>query len=113
MDAGSLPVQNGAQPWGSLPVAKRARADTTTGLTTILDLVRYAATRFNEAELVFGQGTDDAVDDATLLICEALRLPPDRFDGFLSAHVTAAERQAILRLIAKRVRTRLPVAYLV
>ena len=42
--------------------------DATAELHTILDLVRYAASRFNEAELVFGQGSDDAVDDASLLI---------------------------------------------
>jgi ribosomal protein L3 glutamine methyltransferase len=82
-------------------------------LTTILDLVRYAATRFNEAALVFGQGTEDAVDDACLLICETLHLPPDRFEGMLSAQVTAAERLKILELVDARVRTRLPVAYLV
>jgi len=87
--------------------------DATTDLHTILDLVRYAATRFNEAELVFGQGSDDAVDDASLLICEALRLPIDRFGELLPARVTAAERQKILDLIETRVRTRAPVAYLV
>src|SRR5262249_61070887 len=87
--------------------------DATAELHTILDLVRYAASRFNEAELVFGQGSDDAVDDASLLISEALRLPIDRFGELLLARVTAAERQKILDLIETRVRTRAPVAYLV
>ena len=91
----------------------RMSGNVTVELSTILDLVRYAATRFNEADLIFGHGTEDAVDDACLLICETLRLPPDRFEGLLSARVTTTERQKIQELVDARVRTRLPAAYLV
>jgi ribosomal protein L3 glutamine methyltransferase len=54
-------------------------------LATILDFVRYAASRFAEAKLAFGQGTRDAVEDAMFLVCEAMHLPKDNADAFLAA----------------------------
>lgn len=82
-------------------------------LETILDFVRYAASRFAEAKLAFGQGTRDAAEDAMFLVCEALHLPKDHADAFLAARLTAAERRRVFGLIEKRVGTRTPSAYLV
>src|SRR6476661_5761001 len=82
-------------------------------LATVLDFVRYAASRFAEAKLAFGQGTRDAVEDAMFLVCEALYLPKDQAEAFLAARLTAAERRHVFGLIEKRVRTRMPAAYLV
>jgi ribosomal protein L3 glutamine methyltransferase len=82
-------------------------------LATILDFVRYAATRLAEAKLTFGQGTRDAVEDAMFLVCEALHLPKDQADAFLAARLTSAERAHVFGLIEKRARTRTPSAYLV
>ena len=82
-------------------------------LVTILDFVRYAASRFAEAKLAFGQGTRDAVEDAMFLVCEALRLPKDNAEAFLAARLTGPERGHVFGLIEKRVRTRTPSAYLV
>jgi ribosomal protein L3 glutamine methyltransferase len=81
-------------------------------LVTVLDLVRYAVTRFNAAKLVFAHGTTDPVAEAAFLVGEALHLPPDRFELFAPAKVTAAERERILGLIEARIRTRKPAAYL-
>ena len=82
-------------------------------LTTLLDFVRYAVSRFVEAKLAFAHGTTDPVAEAAFLICEALHLHPAQFDGFASARVTAPEADRILDLIAARVTTRKPAAYLV
>jgi ribosomal protein L3 glutamine methyltransferase len=82
-------------------------------LATILDFVRYAASRFVEAKLAFGQGTRDALEDAMFLVCEALHLPKDHADAFVGARLTAAERRHVFGLIEKRARTRTPSAYLV
>lgn len=82
-------------------------------LESILDFVRYAASRFVAAKLAFGQGTRDAVEDAMFLVCEALHLPKDNADAFLEARLTAAERRHVFGLIEKRLRTRTPSAYLV
>ena len=82
-------------------------------LLTLLDFVRYAVSRFVEAELVFAHGTTDPVAEAAFLVCESLHLHPDQFESFANARVTAAEGKKILELIARRVTTRKPAAYLV
>jgi ribosomal protein L3 glutamine methyltransferase len=82
-------------------------------LQTLLDFVRYAVSRFAEANLVFAHGTTDPVAEAAFLVCETLHLHPDRFDQFAHARVTAAEGRKILDLIERRVSTRKPAAYLV
>jgi ribosomal protein L3 glutamine methyltransferase len=98
-------------------MAKRARASrrktTPRELATIIDLVRYAVSRFRAGKVVFAHGTTDPVAEAAFLVGEALHLPPERFDAFSRAHITAKERAAVLRLIEARVRTRKPAAYLV
>jgi ribosomal protein L3 glutamine methyltransferase len=82
-------------------------------LLTLLDFVRYAVSRFSEAELVFAHGTTDPVAEAAFLVCEALHLHPDQFEAFATARVTSAEGKKILDLIARRITTRKPTAYLV
>jgi ribosomal protein L3 glutamine methyltransferase len=82
-------------------------------LETIIDLVRYAVSRMRAAKVVFAHGTTDPVAEAAFLVGEALHLPPERFDAFSRAHVTAKERAEVLRLVEARVRTRKPAAYLV
>jgi ribosomal protein L3 glutamine methyltransferase len=82
-------------------------------LLTLLDFLRYAVSRFNEARLAFAHGTTDPVAEAAFLISEALHLHPDQFESFANARVTAAEGRHILDLIGRRVTTRKPAAYLV
>ena len=82
-------------------------------LRTLLDFVRYATSRFVEARLVFAHGTTDPVAEAAFLVCETLHLHPDQFENFAAARVTAAEAKAILDVIARRVTSRKPAAYLV
>lgn len=107
-------------------MAKRAKASAKRGraiakipkvsageLRTLLDFVRYAASRFVEAKLVFAHGTTDPVAEAAFLVCETLHLHPDRFESFAAARVTAHEAKAILEIIARRVNSRKPAAYLV
>jgi len=99
--------------------AKRGRAGSTfpevaSGeLKTLLDFVRYAVSRFVEANLVFAHGTTDPVAEAAFLVCEVLHLHPDQFETFATARVTTPEAKAILEVIARRVATRKPAAYLV
>ena len=81
-------------------------------LSTVLDFIRYAITRFVGAKLAFGQGTYDAVEEAIFLVSEALGLPVNGIDPFLPARMTAGERRRIFTLIEKRVRLRMPAAYL-
>jgi len=82
-------------------------------LVTLLDFVRYAVSRFVEAKLTFAHGTTDPVAEAAFLVCEVLHLHPDQFESFATARVTSPEAKKILDLIAARVTTRQPAAYLV
>jgi ribosomal protein L3 glutamine methyltransferase len=82
-------------------------------LLTLLDFVRYAVSRFVEAKLALAHGTTDPVAEAAFLVCETLHLHPDRFETFATARVTAREAKAILEVIARRVTSRKPAAYLV
>ena len=82
-------------------------------LSSLLDFVRYATSRFAEAKLAFAHGTTDPVAEAAFLVCEALHLHPDQFEAFANARVTRAEGGKILDLIGRRVTTRKPAAYLV
>ena len=82
-------------------------------LVTLLDFVRFAVSRFIEAKLTFAHGTTDPVAEAAFLVCEAVHLHPDQFESFAAARATAAEAAKILDLIARRVSTRKPAAYLV
>jgi ribosomal protein L3 glutamine methyltransferase len=103
----------------SKPAAARGRAASKFSkvrsgeLVTLLDFVRYAVSRFIEAKLAFAHGTTDPVAEAAFLVCETLHLHPDQFEAFATARVTAGEAKAILDLIARRVGTRKPAAYLV
>jgi ribosomal protein L3 glutamine methyltransferase len=81
-------------------------------LCTLLDFARYALSRFAEGRLVFAHGTTDPMAEAAFLVCEALHLHPDQFEMFAHARVTHAEAEKILDLIARRVTTRQPAAYL-
>jgi ribosomal protein L3 glutamine methyltransferase len=82
-------------------------------LKTLLDFVRYAVSRFVEARLVFAHGTTDPAAEAAFLVCEILHLHPGQFETFAAARVTAREAKAILEIIARRITTRKPAAYLV
>jgi ribosomal protein L3 glutamine methyltransferase len=103
-----------AKPRAKLPrVASKLPKVTSGELVTLLDFVRYAVSRFTEANLTFAHGTSDPVAEAAFLVCEALHLHPDQFETFATARVTAREAKSILELIARRVASRKPAAYLV
>ncbi|EGV34703.1 50S ribosomal protein L3 N(5)-glutamine methyltransferase [Neisseria weaveri] len=81
-------------------------------LTTVRDILRFAVSRFNEAGLFFGHGTDNAHDEAAYLILHTLNLPLDSLEPYLDAKLLNAEKENLLGLIERRVNERLPVAYL-
>ena len=76
------------------------------------DWFRHAVGRFNHAGLAFGHGATNAVDEAALLILEALHLPIDSFDPFADGRLLVEERQRLAELIDARVEQRKPLAYL-
>ena len=81
-------------------------------LLTIRDFVRWGASRFNEAGLFYGHGTDNALDEAAVLVLSALSLPSDLPGVYFDCRVTATERGKILAILSQRIDERVPAAYL-
>ncbi|WP_295625524.1 50S ribosomal protein L3 N(5)-glutamine methyltransferase [uncultured Nitrosomonas sp.] len=81
-------------------------------LHTIRDLLRFAVSQFSKASLYFGHGSANAYDEAAYLILKSLYLPLDQLESFLDARVTTYECEHVLEIIERRVKERIPAAYL-
>jgi ribosomal protein L3 glutamine methyltransferase len=81
-------------------------------LEKVRDWLRWAVTRFREAELVYGHGTSTALDEAAFLILHTLHLPIDAIDPWLDARLLPVERLALRNIIEERISSRKPAAYL-
>ena len=81
-------------------------------LSTLGDFVRWGASRFAEAGLSFGHGTDNALDEAYALVLHALHLPHNIPAYMTQTHLTPAERREVTALLQRRIDTRLPAPYL-
>jgi ribosomal protein L3 glutamine methyltransferase len=81
-------------------------------LRSLRDWVRWGASRFNEAGLCFGHGTDNALDESLALVLHALHLDHALPAEFLDARVTPAEAERIHELCTRRIDERVPLAYL-
>jgi ribosomal protein L3 glutamine methyltransferase len=87
-------------------------ADAAGHLRSVRDLLRFAVSRFEEAQLSFGHGSDNAHDEAAYLILHTLHLPMHRLEPFLDAALLPGEIRAVLAVLERRVTQRLPAAYI-
>ncbi len=83
-----------------------------TSLKTVRDCLRFSVSRFNDAKLFFGHGSENAYDEAAYLILHTLHLPLDRLEPFLDAKLTQSELYDVLNIIERRAEQRIPAAYL-
>lgn len=81
-------------------------------LRTLRDFLRWAVSSFEAANLVYGHGAVDALDEAAFMVLEGLHLPVDRLDPFLDARLLPNERARLAALIEARIASRKPAAYL-
>lgn len=81
-------------------------------LISIADFIRWGASRFSEANLFFGHGTDNALDEAAALVLGALHQPPDLPASWFSCRLTGDECERVLGLIQRRIDERVPLPYL-
>lgn len=79
---------------------------------TVAQLISFAAERFAHAELWFGHGTDNAVDEAAELVFFAAGLRHDQADEVYRQALKPEQRAAAVELIERRIRERVPAAYL-
>jgi len=78
----------------------------------VLALARDAERQLRAAGVAFGHGTTNAWDEAVYLVLHALQLPLNDLAGVARRPVAAAGRAAVARLVAARIRERVPAAYL-
>lgn len=81
-------------------------------LHTLGDYVRWGASRLNAAGVFFGHGTDNAVDEALQLVLHALHLAPGLPAELMHGRLTLSERCTVVDLVERRIKERLPAAYL-
>ena len=81
-------------------------------LSTIIDFIRYGASRFNAAGLSFGHSYDNALDEATQLVLHALHLPHDLGPAYGQARLLREEKIEVLALFKRRIDERIPACYL-
>jgi ribosomal protein L3 glutamine methyltransferase len=80
---------------------------------TVRSLLAYGIGEFERAQLSYGHGTTNALDEAAWLVLHALGLPPTNLDAHLDQPLAASRARAAKALLDKRVRTRKPAAYLI
>ncbi|MCL4135229.1 UNVERIFIED_CONTAM: hypothetical protein GTU68_015204 [Idotea baltica] len=83
-----------------------------TNLRTIRDYIRRSVTCFEMHSVFFGHGTDNAWDEARLLVLGALHLPWNIADNYLDCRLEEDEQQQIISFLNQRIEKRIPVAYL-
>lgn len=79
---------------------------------TIEDFLNWAAEYFNSQDLYFGHGTDNAWDEAVMLVLFVLKLPAQNDRSLLSQKLTPTQEQQLTELAHRRVNERIPVPYL-
>jgi ribosomal protein L3 glutamine methyltransferase len=81
-------------------------------LHTLGDFIRWGATQFNKTQLFFGHGTDNAIDEAIVLVSYALYLPPEMPDILWHSRLTRSEKEKVLNLFNRRIHERIPASYI-
>lgn len=79
---------------------------------TVLELVQRMQARLEEAGVVFGHGTTNALDEAAWLVLWKLGIALDALDDVAAQAVDAQQEAAVVALIEQRISSRQPAAYL-
>ncbi len=82
-------------------------------LYTILDWIRFTASELERNQVYYGHGTDNAWDEATLLVTGSLHLSQGLTDFQLQCRLVEDERMLISQRVEQRIVQRIPVAYLI
>jgi ribosomal protein L3 glutamine methyltransferase len=79
---------------------------------TVSSLILSVAAQLKRAKLVFAHGTTDPAVEAAFIVGETLGIHPDYVAARAAKPVTAAQQKKIAGVVAQRIRTRKPAAYL-
>lgn len=81
-------------------------------LHTIQDFIRWAASMFNRADIYYGHGSDNAIDEAKQLVLPSLDLPLTIPSEFYAANLTLEEKHLIIENVLARTQQHIPTPYL-
>lgn len=81
-------------------------------LHTIQDFIRWAASMFNRADIYYGHGCDNAIDEAKQLVLPSLDLPLTIPSEFYAANLTLEEKNLIIENVLARTQQHIPTPYL-
>ena len=87
-------------------------SDAVAELVTVHDWLRFAVSKLNQSGAYLGHGTDNPWDEAALLLCHVLHLPPLTDEKLFQVRLTAFERKQFISLLQQRIEQRIPAAYL-
>ena len=79
---------------------------------TLVDLITSQSARLKKAGVSFGHGTTNAFDESAWLVLFALGMPLDALEVQARRELTADELERAENLVARRIETRQPAAYL-
>jgi ribosomal protein L3 glutamine methyltransferase len=79
---------------------------------TVLSLIEAGAQQLDAAGVSYGHGTSNAFDEAAWLVLWRLGHPLDALDDVADQHVPAEAQAQVQALLAQRIATRKPAAYL-
>ena len=79
---------------------------------TLVDLITAQSARLKKAGVSFGHGTTNAFDESAWLVLFALGMPLDALEVQARRELTADELERAENLVARRIETRQPAAYL-
>ncbi|MCC5795408.1 MAG: 50S ribosomal protein L3 N(5)-glutamine methyltransferase [Chromatiales bacterium] len=78
----------------------------------VAELIEHCADEMERAELWFGHGTDNALDEAAWLVGHALGVEPAQLPGMLEREASPGAEARAVALLDERVSERKPLAYL-
>ncbi len=81
-------------------------------LITVRDMLRWAASQFETADLFYGHGTDNPWDEAVAVVIPAIELPLEINPHILDARLLTEEREEVVDAITRRVNEGIPSAYI-
>jgi ribosomal protein L3 glutamine methyltransferase len=81
-------------------------------MSSVIELIEAGAAQLEQAGVAFGHGTTNAFDEAAWLVLWRLGLPLDALDEVAEQAVAAPAEAEVAALLAQRIATRKPAAYL-
>lgn len=82
------------------------------GLATLRDYIRWAMSRFSQAQLFFQHDSESIFEEARALVLGSLHLPYELHDKYLDCNLHSDEHVLVQDILKKRIEQRIPTAYL-